>query len=506
MKKKLFVLGFIFTLLIPAISVYGEEGHDWEDERIYFIMVDRFMNGTSDNDFDIDPNDPRAYHGGDLEGIIQKLDYIKGMGFTTIWLTPIMDNMEGGYHGYWIKDFKNVDEHFGTLEDAKRLVDEAHKRDIKVIFDFVVNHTGYNHPWLQDPTKEDWFHPEKKMMGENQEVLETAWLAGLPDLNTENPEVREYLFDSARFWIEETGVDGFRLDTVKHVPRDFWEQFSAFVKNIEEDFFLLGEVWNSDPRYIADYENTGIDTFVDYPLYEAATNSFKKVDQNLSELMSVWNRNKTFYERPYLLGKFLDNHDNPRFTTLALSEQQRPEARWKLALSYFYTTPGIPIIYQGSEVPMEGGNDPDNRQMMDFNSGDGVLEKHLQRLSTIRDQHPALVNGTMEEIEAGDGFLVFKRENDEETLYVAINNSTSEKSAEISDLEEGYQLRGLLNDDLVRMNDDNLYKIGVGPESVEIFKIEEDQGVNLLFVFSIGAVILLFIGFVFVTSRKNKTN
>ncbi|MCX8046854.1 MAG: alpha-amylase family glycosyl hydrolase, partial [Anoxybacillus gonensis] len=157
--KRVFRALLIFVLLLSVTTpASAKTERRWQDERIYFIMVDRFNNGNPKNDYEVDVHDPKAYHGGDLQGIIDKLDYIKEMGFTAIWLTPIFANEKGGYHGYWIEDFYKVEEHFGTLDDFKRLVKEAHKRDMKVILDFVVNHTGYNHPWLNDPAKKDWFH------------------------------------------------------------------------------------------------------------------------------------------------------------------------------------------------------------------------------------------------------------------------------------------------------------------------------------------------------------
>src|SRR5690606_5079311 len=143
------------------------------------------------------------------------------------------------------------------MEEFKTLVQEAHNRDIKIILDLVVNHTGYQHPWLDDPDKQDWFHEDEAILDwDNQENVENGRLAGLPDLAQENPEVREYLLDMAKWWIQETDVDGYRLDTVKHVPKDFWEEFAREVKSVKDNFFLIGEVWHNDPTYVADYAET----------------------------------------------------------------------------------------------------------------------------------------------------------------------------------------------------------------------------------------------------------
>lgn len=156
--RVLFILLFlVIAVSNPQQSLASEEKR-MQDEVIYMIMVDRFNNGNTSNDKDANINDPLAYHGGDFQGITDKLDYIKEMGYTAIWLTPIFENMNNGYHGYWIKDFYQTNPYFGSMEEFKTLVTEAHKRDIKVILDFVVNHVGPNHEWLNDSTKNDWFH------------------------------------------------------------------------------------------------------------------------------------------------------------------------------------------------------------------------------------------------------------------------------------------------------------------------------------------------------------
>ena len=396
---------------------------------IYFIMIDRFNNGDPSNDYEVDINNPKAYHGGDFKGIIEKLDYISDMGFTAIWLTPIVKNEPMGYHGYWTEDFYDVEEHFGTLEEFKNLVKEAHNRDIKVILDLVVNHTGYSaHPWLTDPDKKDWFHEDKTINNwDNQEEVETGRLAGLPDLAQENPEVREYLLEMATWWIEETDIDGYRLDTVKHVPKDFWEEFSGEVKAVKEDFFLIGEVWHDDPAYVADYAQTGIDSFVDYPFFNEATRIFSRPNQSVGRFMhGVWKRNTILYDNPYILGNFIDNHDNKRFTRLAIEQKQDPTTRLKQALAYMYTAPGIPIVYYGTEIALDGGDDPDNRRLMTFT--DHELSEEISKLSTIRKNYPALTRGDYELIIDQAGMTVFTRSYEEEVIVVAINNTTESQT------------------------------------------------------------------------------
>ena len=497
------IIPFLLFCALP-VSAAEKEERAWQDESIYFIMVDRFMNGDASNDYDVNPDDPKAYHGGDLQGIIDKLDYIKDMGFTTIWLTPIMDNQKKGYHGYWIKDFKAVDEHFGTMEDAKRLVKEAHKRDMKVLFDFVVNHTGDQHPWVSDPAKKDWYHEEQPIMGDSQDQLENGWLSGLPDLNTENPEVKNYLFDAADYWINQTDVDGFRLDTVKHVPKKFWSEFAAHVKETKKNFFLLGEVWSEDPSYIADYEKTGIDSFVNYPFYKEASTTFSDAGNSLNELYTVWERSQNYFKSPKVLGNFLDNHDNVRFTHLAVQNKKNPVTRLKLGLTYMFTSPGIPIVYYGTEVPLDGGEDPDNRKMMDFKSSDDDLTKLLDKLNAMKKQYPALTKGDFKELYNEEGFAIFKRTYKDNTMIISINNDTKTRAESLKDLPDNQQLRGLLLDGIVRQSKDGSYKLGMDRETADVFVVEEDEGYNWLFIGFVGGVLGLFVFAVTFISIKNK--
>lgn len=498
--RALLAFVFLFSFALPTSA---KTERTWQDERMYFIMVDRFNNGNPKNDYEVNVHDPKAYHGGDLQGIIDKLDYIKEMGFTAIWLTPIFANEKGGYHGYWIEDFYKVEEHFGTLDDFKRLVKEAHKRDMKVILDFVVNHTGYNHPWLNDPAKKDWFHEKKDIFNwANQQEVENGWLFGLPDLAQENPEVKAYLFDAAKWWIQETDIDGYRLDTVKHVPKWFWDEFSKEVKSVKKDFFLLGEVWHDDPRYVAEYGKHGIDALIDFPFYKEASAIFSNVDQSLEPLYNVWERNEAFYDRPYLLGTFLDNHDTVRFTRLALQNRINPVTRLKLGLTYLFSAPGIPIMYYGTEIALDGGEDPDNRRLMNFRT-DKELIDYVTKLGELREKLPSLRRGDFELLYEKDGMALFKRTYENETAVIAINNTSKTQKVTLDDeLEQGKELRGLLAGDLVRSKDGK-YDIILDRETAEIYVLAPKTGLNIPFIAALLAVYTAF-GLFLYLARKRK--
>ncbi|MCZ8539862.1 alpha-amylase family glycosyl hydrolase [Psychrobacillus psychrodurans] len=508
--KKMAMVFILIILVIASLSTQtalASEERKMQDEIIYMIMVDRFNNGDTSNDRDANLSDPLAYHGGDFKGITEKLDYIKEMGFTAIWLTPIFENMDKGYHGYWIKDFYQTNEYFGSMEEFKTLVKEAHKRDIKVILDFVVNHVGPNHDWLNEPVKRDWFHENKSISNWNDPLeVETGWLYDLPDLDQDNPEVSKYLVDAAKWWIQETNIDGYRLDTVKHVPKEFWTDFSAGVKSVKESFFLIGEVWHDNPNVIVSYQDTGIDGFMDFSQNGSLRTAFEKSNESLGWLFSNNERNNKLFKRPELLGQFIDNHDMQRFTNLAVLNNQDPITQLKLGLTYMYAAPGIPIIYYGTETALDGGNDPDNRRMMDFNADDNFTE-YIKKLAAVRQQKLPLTRGDMELLVDDTGLAIYKRSHADETLIVAINNTSESQSVVLEDeIESGMDLQGLIGGGVVKSGN-NGYAIHLDSGQSEIYElVDRDKANRLSLGFLIGIIILLLLVLFnrLVRSKRNK--
>ncbi|RFU67558.1 alpha-amylase family glycosyl hydrolase [Bacillus sp. V59.32b] len=507
MRKRVLSLVLVPFLLFYALPVGAVEKEErkWQDEVIYFLMIDRFNDGDTSNAKDVDVNDPDTYNGGDFKGIVEQLDYMKDMGYTAISLTPVFDNEDGGYHGYWINDYYQTDEHFGTIEDFKKLVKEAHKRDMKVMTEFVVNHVGPNHPWLSDPEKEDWFHEKKDVTNpDNSEDIESAWIDGLPDLNQNNPEVRSYLLDAAKWWITETGVDGYTLDGMNYVPKDFWSDFSKAVKSEKEDFYLLGEVFSNDSATISGYKNTGIDGFLDYPLNENLRTAFTEPDQSTDGLFSIYNRNQSLFDKPELMGNFMDNHEMARFTNDAVLNKQQPGTRWRMALSYLYTVPGIPVVYYGSEIAMNGDKVPENRQLMAFKAEKELID-YITKLGELRQQLPSLTRGDFELLYEKAGMAVFKRTYEDETVVVAINNTSKSQTVTLNegDLAKNQELRGLLENDLVRSKGDS-YTIILDREKTEVYALADKSGLNIPYIIIMGVVYAAFIVFIILVWKRSK--
>lgn len=503
MKKTLITLILFCIFIFSAVPAYGaseRETREWQEETVYSIMVDRFFNANTKNDIDVNTLDPLAYNGGDFQGVIDKLDFLKDMGFTAIRLTSIFDNTSGGYHGYWVNDFYQPDEHFGSLKTFKKLVQEAHQRDMKVIIDFVTNNVSTEHPWVKDTTKQDWFNVKTEINNlNNQDEIENEWVNGLPDLNQDNPDVKNYLFDAAKWWINETDIDGYSLPEVNHVPVAFWSDFSKEVKSEKENFFLLG-ITSANRTVDSDkYVMAGIDSLTDYQHSENLRNVFATTNQAFSGL----NDNKV--QNPELQPQFFDNEMTTRFTSDIVKNKQFPGARWRTALTYIYSTPGIPVVFYGSEIALNGGEIPDNRQPMNFRTEKELID-YMTKLGEIRNQLPSLTRGSMEMLYEKDGMAVYKRVYQDETAIIAINNTSKSQNVTLNNdhIEGGKELRGMLNGDLVRSNDDNQYDLIIDRDEAEIYVLANKSGINLTLIGSLVVVYILFTIFIIKVRKRRK--
>jgi neopullulanase len=425
-------------------------------DAMYLIMIDRFANGDRTNDHppgtrDNDPAAPRGWHGGDLRGIEQHLDYLEQLGITTVWTTPVYDNTSSpqAYHGYSATDMYAVDPHFGTLPDYQHLATAIHQRGMKIVLDTVPNHVGPNHPWVHDEPTPAWFHgtlahhsaakgdfssiPDPHAAPLASHDVVQGWFANvLPDLNQENPLVAKYLIQNVIWWIETAGLDGLRLDTFPYVGRSFWRDFHAQLHTIYPHLTTVGEIFNSDPTITSYFAggvmqhgiDTGLDTPFDFPLYFALRNALIH-NASMTQLGEVLRQDRLY---PHLqnLVTFFGNHDTTRF----LGEKDATRDELKLAFALLATMRGMPQVYSGDEIAMQGGEDPDNRR--NFPGGfpeskDGNGDAFLSASRTpdeqdtfawasmllgLRKQHPALQTGEQQNIFADDSAFAFIRAHD----------------------------------------------------------------------------------------------
>lgn len=408
----------------------------WRNDIIYFVMTDRFADGDKTNNDHVDTSNAKRYHGGDIQGIIDNLDYIKDTGATAIWLTPVMKNQteffdSDGYHGYWPIDFFQTDEHVGSMEKFTELINKAHDKKMKIVLDIPLNHTAWEHPFYKDPEKkETWYHN----IGDIQDFddpyqAENGSMFGLPDLAQENPEVSKYLIDVSKFWIDK-GIDGFRLDAVKNVPVSFWNEFSHEIHQYAgQDFYLVGECFDGDPAKLNKFQGADMDALFDYPLHFTMKNVFAH-DGSMRELANKMAECDAKYEHPEMMSAFLDNHDTVRFLTEAGGDKNK----MKLALGFQMTINRIPSVYYGTEQAMDGGCDImgeiHNRDDMEFGKDPDMLA-YFKQLTTIRQENPALRTGDMKEMWQDDKVLAYSRSCPEQEAIVILNNNYNPEYREI---------------------------------------------------------------------------
>jgi neopullulanase len=446
-------------------------------DMMYLIMPDRFADGDMSNDTIPGYRDPddrsraRAYHGGDLRGIQDHLDYLKQLGVTTIWTTPLYDNSGeqsgNSYHGYSATDMYAVDPHLGTMQDLQALVRAAHARGMKMVLDMVPNHVGAAHPWAKDMPTPDWFNgtPDSHIEAQydfssivnpngdpkTRDAVLKGWFANvLPDLNQNNPLVSTYLIQNAIWWIEMSGADGLRLDTFPYVWRSFWHRYNGTLHQLYPELTEVGEVFNGDPKIVSFFAggraNTGsdgtadtlLDTPFDYPMFLALRGALTR-QKPMTAIADVLKQD-SLYPHPERLVTFLGNHDNKRF----LSEPGADAGALRLGIGLLATLRGMPQLYYGDEIGMKGGDDPDNRH--DFPGGfphdpsdafekshrtsaQESMEEWARALFQLRAHTPALETGELVVLSADERTLAFARGADlthgcaQHTRYVIAANS-----------------------------------------------------------------------------------
>ncbi|AXI08755.1 alpha-amlyase [Oceanobacillus zhaokaii] len=493
MKKVLVFVFMIIFLLVGNETVVFAEKQPIHEEVIYNILIDRYNNGDYERDDQVDIENPISYHGGDLQGIIAKLDDLEEIGVTIISLSPIMENAENGFHGFWIEDFYSIEEQFGTIDDLNQLINEAHVRDIKVVLEFVTNYVASSHSFSEDPEKEEW-------IVESSEAT-TEWMENTSKLNLDNPEVAAYLIEVAKYWMKETKLDGFKLQAVDQAPLDFVEQFTTEIKELRPDFYLLGDILETDENIDQLMTETKLDAVENQLLYESMSDVFAKPDQSVETIYNTWENSD---KQDGLL--YIDNFKGERFTQKFANNGRNALTAWSLALTYIYTSPGTPTILQGTELPMYGGNAEESQRLVPFNSGDSELKEFHKRISSLRSRFPVLQHGDFALVGSSDSMSVFKRTLEDETMYIAINNGSESAYVDIAEIDSGMQLKGYLGDNLVRENENGEYRVGLARETAEVYSIGPDTGINWAFISFVGIIFLLFVVGVIYLSRKGKKN
>lgn len=485
------------------------KGFDASDV-LYLIMPDRFADGNPDNNSNInlkndvkaDRSNPNGRHGGDIKGITDHLDYIENLGVTAIWVNPVLTNdMPGGtYHGYATTDYYNIDPRFGTNQEWNNLVDQCHKRGIKVVMDMIFNHSGSEHIWFTDRPSRDWFNfPEGYVqtsyrlstvydpyVSEYDRRLTTdGWFVeSMPDLNQNNPHLMTYLIQNSIWWIESSKIDGIRMDTHPYAFAQPMAQWIDAVEREYPDYNIVGECWYGTEGGEAYWQrgskvsdiNTNLPTVMDFVLSISARKAF-------SEQTDPWNGLNTIYDHlvldylfpnPQKILTFLDNHDTDRF----LLEEPKDLGWWKQALTFLLTSRGIPQLYYGTELLMHGKKEgSDGYVRLDFPGGfpgdqinaftpegrtpmQNEAHDFLAKVLNWRKgkANEVIAKGSLKHFMPTNGVYLYERRLGDKQIIIMLNGNDNENTIEMDRYKEilpiGTTMHDMLTNSSVTIDDE----------------------------------------------------
>jgi glycosidase len=479
-----------------------------KSDVIYLISPDRFVNALTENDHiegmrpDTDRQNPSKRHGGDLEGIISRLDYIEDMGFSAIWICPLLESnqKEYSYHGYATTDYYKIDPRYGTNEDYVRLVKEAKKRGIKIIMDQVLNHNGSYHYWTDDLPSEDWYHyakdSVKPMTSHKRTVLSDPYVAEsdriafsngwfvdrMPDLNQQNKLLSTYLIQNAIFWIEYSGIQGIRQDTYSYPDPGFMNDWSSRILLEYPNFNLVGEEWSVNPAIVSRWQlgkqntdgfESNMPSMMDFPLQKAIVSSINKEEQpwinSFDEVYEMMG-NDFLYPDPNNLVVFLDNHDMARI----YDQVDGSKAKLEMALTYLYSTRGIPQVYYGTEIMLSYPENPGdhgrlridmpggwNGDAVNAFDGSGLSEDQIEiqglikKLNLLRRNNTAFQTGQLLHYAPEKEVYVLFRFDKEKRFMIVFNKNNEAVNLDLSRFSEG-------------INGNVIFKNAIDGKSVEI--------------------------------------
>ena len=442
---------------------------DWEDAVLYFVFVDRFVDGDPTNNGSAGVETPADWQGGDWAGLKDKIEegYFTDLGVNALWISAPMDNTSAAgagidpgdphqysaYHGYWPSVLDETEEHFGTMAELVDLVDTAHANGIKIIVDYVMNHVHQDSPVYAQ--HDDWFHHPPCMCSACGWGKDCWFTDYLPAFDFTKPEARDFSVSNAIWWIEQTGIDGFRLDAVKHIE-DQWlldlrQRVTDEIEPVtQQHFYMVGETFDGDRNVIKHYVGPSmLDGQFAFPLRSKIIETMLVRTAGMGSLEADLGTYETFYGPGAVMSTFLGNHDVPRpihfaqddplwtnvwadgkdmswDNTPGLPSEMSAFERLGNAFTLLFTIRGIPLIYYGDEIGMPGAGDPDNRRAMQWSGlsqGQTMLRDHISKLGEIRAAHPALRQGTRTTISVTDETFAYEMATAGDTVYVVINRS-----------------------------------------------------------------------------------
>lgn len=486
-----------YQLKAREMAGADRKGFDISDV-LYMLMPDRFANGNPKNDVIkgmedqlCDRNEPSLRHGGDLEGLRQHLDYFTDLGVTALWLTPVLENdrpADGGkhstYHGYATTDYYRVDPRFGTNEEYKALVDECHKKGLKVVMDMIFNHCGDYHPWakhtridengktIKDYPSKDWFNspnyglqtsykltPVLDPYASKVDMAETVdgwFVPSMPDLNQRNPHVIKYLIQNSIWWIETVGIDGIRMDTYPYADRQAMADWMKVLNKEYPNFNTVGETWVTEPAYTAAWQkdsklsdiNSNLKTVMDFAFFDRLSQA---KNEETDDWWKGWNRiyNSLCYDYLYTdpssVMAFIENHDTDRYLG-----NGKDSTALKQAYALLLTMKRIPQLYYGTEILMNGTKtETDGNVRQDFPGGfpgdkvnkftregrtkaENAMFDWTSRLLHWRQNNDVIINGTQTQFIPQHGVYVLARQHNGKTVLTILNGKKADNQVDVA--------------------------------------------------------------------------
>ncbi|WP_421384137.1 alpha-glycosidase [Bacillus salacetis] len=458
---------FCFPFLNP-IDVFTAPS--WVKDTVWYqIFPERFANGNTDWDPEgtlpwgsTDPK-PDNFFGGDLEGVLEGIPYLKELGITGIYFTPIFKAYSN--HKYDTIDYFELDPQFGSKETLKELVKVCHDNGIKVMLDAVFNHSGFYFPQFQDVLEngeqsayKDWFHirefPLKREPLPNYDTF--AFEPSMPKLNTENPEVRDYLLEVGRYWIKEFDIDGWRLDVANEVDHSFWREFRKETKAIKPDLYILGEIWHDSMPWL---RGDQFDAVMNYPFTTNILNLFAKETINSRQFVESMTQVVHMYPKNVMEAAFnlVGSHDTPRILTECKDNKEKVKQIFTLMLTFI----GSPCIYYGDEIGLTGGADPGCRKCMEWESGkqDSELFAHIHKLISLRKKHRLLANEgtfTFLPVDINEDCIAYTKSDGTKTVVVIVNSTDKKTVYPLPFNLKGRKITDLWQDDEFAADSDDI--------------------------------------------------
>ncbi|MBD3584571.1 glycoside hydrolase family 13 protein [Salinimonas sp. HHU 13199] len=474
----------LYTIEKRAHNSANRQGFNQKD-TIYLVTPDRFANGDPSNDSVSGLQDkanrsaPGGRHGGDIQGLIDQLDYISSTGFTQIWSMPLLENAmdDHSYHGYAITDFYEIDPRYGTNSQYRQFSHQAGDEGVGIIMDMVLNHIGSNHPWMEDMPAKNWINHDGQFsptthrreslhdphgVQADQQAFSDGWFVpSMPDLNQRNPYLANYLIQNAIWWVEYANLSGIRVDTYSYSDKAFLSDWTARLTSEYPNLNIVGEEWTTNPvitaywqagSYRADNYASSLPSVMDFPLQDTLVNALKDKETWGTGLVSLYNllAGDFIYGDPYNLVIFGDNHDMSRIYTQL--EESYP--LWDMAMTFLLTSRGIPQVYYGTEILMANPDSDDHGIIRsDFPGGwqgdkvnaftqKGLSDEQRQAynriksLLALRKDHPVVATGKFTHFAPADGIYVYFRTNDAgEGAMVILNKNNEVASVALSRFE-----------------------------------------------------------------------